>query len=259
MIIPAGSSNGEKIIRPSRSHNSTKLLPKSAEQGKRKRASLPKSRLQICGMISPIKPSRPAKLTTHPARMLARDKSKKRVSETRSPRERAMSSPSPSRFNGCARNKETKNAIAIQRHGRISLLRVSPEREPIRKDVRFTVISVFKSLIVLMPALKKLETVIPARMIVVLELSESAARKKISSVVSRAPQNAKTGSANEFAGKKIMASMTAKPEPELTPIVLGLASELFITPCKITPEQDRPIPAKSPPSTRGMRTVVIKI
>jgi hypothetical protein len=34
-----------------------------------------------------------------------------------------------------------------------------------------------------MPALKKLETVIPARMIVVLELSESAARKKISSVV----------------------------------------------------------------------------
>lgn len=110
-----------------------------------------------------------------------------------------------------------------------------------------------------MPALKKLETVIPARMIVVLELSESAARKKISSVVSRAPQNAKTGSANEFAGKKIMASMTAKPEPELTPIVLGLASELFITPCKITPEQDRPIPAKSPPSTRGMRTVVIKI
>lgn len=102
----------------------------------------------------------------------------KRVSETRSPRERAMSSPSPSIFNGCARNKETKNAIAIQRHGRISLLRVSPEREPIRKDVRFTVISVFKSLIVLMPALKKLETVIPARMIVVLELSESAARKR---------------------------------------------------------------------------------
>ena len=141
----------------------------------------------------------------------------------------------------------------------MSLLRVSPEREPIRKDVRFTVISVFKSLIVLMPALKKLETVIPARMIVVLELSESAARKKISSVVIRAPQNAKTGSVNEFAGKKIMASMTAKPEPELTPIVLGLASELFITPCKITPEQDSPIPAKSPPSKRGMRTVVIKI
>lgn len=56
-----------------------------------------------------------------------------------------------------------------------------------------------------------------------------------------------------------MASMTAKPEPELTPIVLGLASELFITPCKITPEQDSPIPAKSPPSKRGMRTVVIKI
>ena len=53
-----------------------------------------------------------------------------------------------------------------------------------------------------MPALKKLETVIPARMIVVLELSESAARKKISSVVIRAPQNAKTGSVNEFAGKK---------------------------------------------------------
>lgn len=42
MIIPAGSSNGEKSIRPSRSHNSTKLPPKSAEHGKRKRGIIAK-------------------------------------------------------------------------------------------------------------------------------------------------------------------------------------------------------------------------
>ena len=55
-----------------------------------------------------------------------------------------------------------------------------------------------------------------------------------------------------------MASMTAKPEPELTPMVFGLARELFITLCKITPAQESPIPAKSPPSTLGTRTVVIR-
>lgn len=55
-----------------------------------------------------------------------------------------------------------------------------------------------------------------------------------------------------------MASMTAKPEPELTPMVFGLARELFMTLCKMTPAQESPTPAKSPPSTLGIRTVVIR-
>ena len=143
----------------------------------------------------------------------------------------------------------------IQMPGNRIRCAVSPESVPIRKEVRLIVISVSSSFTVLIAAFKKVETVIPARMIVVRELSESDASKKIASVVSSAPRNAKTGSAAEFAGKKIMASMTAKPEPELTPIVFGLARELFITPCRITPAQASPTPAKSPPKTRGMRTV----
>ena len=52
------------------------------------------------------------------------------------------------------------------------LSKVRPDSEPIRKEVRFTEISESISLIVLIPAFKKLETVIPARMIVVRELSD---------------------------------------------------------------------------------------
>ena len=37
----------------------------------------------------------------------------------------------------------------------------------------------------------------------------------------------------------------------MTPIVFGLASELFITLCRITPAQASPIPAKTPAIIRG--------
>ena len=90
----------------------------------------------------------------------------------------------------------------IQMPGNRIRCAVSPESVPIRKEVRLIVISVSSSFTVLIAAFKKVETVIPARMIVVRELSESDASKKIASVVSSAPRNAKTGSAAEFAGKK---------------------------------------------------------
>ena len=53
--------------------------------------------------------------------------------------------------------------------------------------------------------------------------------------------------------------MMKNPEPELTPIVPGLAKALFITDCRITPETARPVPASSPPKARGIRTVVISV
>ena len=48
--------------------------------------------------------------------------------------------------------------------------------------------------------------------------------------VTSAPAKAKTGFKNRLSEKHIMESMTKNPAPELTPIVLGLARELFITP-----------------------------
>lgn len=42
----------------------------------------------------------------------------------------------------------------------------------------------------------------------------------------------------------------------MTPIVFGLASELFITLCRITPAQASPIPAKTPAIIRG--SLIIK-
>lgn len=255
--IPTGSSKGANSVLPSKSQSRTKLAPNRALQGSRKRASFPKRCLHICGTINPTNPRSPAKLTTHPARTLEISKSMKRVTPTCSPSERAMSSPSPRIFSGFARNRDTKKASNIQQAGRASLLKVRPDKEPIMKEVMFTVISVSRSLTVLIPALKKLDTVIPARIIVVRELSARYARKKMASVVKRAPTNAKTGMVVIFPGKISMDNITAKPAPEFTPMVLGLAKELFITPCKITPEQASPTPASSPANTRGILTVVI--
>lgn len=50
-------------------------------------------------------------------------------------------------------------------------------------------------------------------------------------------------------------SITANPAPELTPIVFGLARELFMTLCKITPAVESPMPATHAPTALGSRTV----
>lgn len=62
-------------------------------------------------------------------------------------------------------------AIITPVHGRTSLFIVSPDSEPIKKEVRLIDMSAFISLIVLIPALRNDDTVIPASTIVVLELS----------------------------------------------------------------------------------------
>ena len=170
-----------------------------------------------------------------------------------------MSSPSPRIFKDLAKRSVRKKATVMKAQGRISLVMVKPDKLPMRKDVILMDKSVFKSLMVLIPALRKVETVIPARIIVVLELSDKDASKKIEIVVRSAPRNAAKGVSAELAGKNSMESMTKKPEPEFTPIVFGLARELFITLCKITPAEERAIPENRPPSTLGIRTVVIKI
>ena len=82
-----------------------------------------------------------------------------------------MSSPRPRTFSTRPRHREKKNAVRMQRQGKVSLPKVSPDKEPERKEVRLTDNSVSSILMVLIPAFKKLEIVIPARMIVVLELS----------------------------------------------------------------------------------------
>ena len=118
--------------------------------------------------------------------------------------------------------------------------------------------SVSRSLMVLMPALRKLDTVMPARMMVVRELSAAYASPKMVSVVSRAPAKAAAGIQYE-APPNISVSITAKPAPELTPMVFGLARELFMTLCKSTPAVASPMPARTAPMTRGRRTVFTKI
>ena len=136
--------------------------------------------------------------------------------------------------------------------GAKSVLVVISEREPIIKVVRFKVISSLNNFTVLIPALKKEETVMPARMMVVRLLSAIYARAKIRSVVRKAPVKAKMALWAARPWKIASPIITANPAPELTPMVFGLARELFITVCKITPAQDKPMPAAMAPNIRGI-------
>ena len=82
-----------------------------------------------------------------------------------------MSSPRLNIFRDFASINDRQKAVRIQIQGKISLLIVRPDKEPIIKEVKLMDISVSSSFRVLIPALKKLEMVIPARTIVVRELS----------------------------------------------------------------------------------------
>ena len=135
----------------------------------------------------------------------------------------------------------------------------TPATEPIMKVLIFRAMSSSRILMRLMPAEKKADTVIPARMTVVREAPEPHARANTSNEVMSAPAKAKTGRLPMASGKRTMESMTARPAPELTPMVLGLARELFMTFCRMTPAVARPTPAPMQPKTRGRRTVAIRM
>ncbi len=66
---------------------------------------------------------------------------------------------------------EMITAILMQIIGKNSPFIVSPVREPTIKDVTLMVISVSSNFNVLIPEFKNVDTVIPARIIVVRELS----------------------------------------------------------------------------------------
>ena len=85
--------------------------------------------------------------------------------------------------------KDTSTAAIIPIAGSAILLNVSPDKVPIRKEVTLRVISVFINLIVLIPALRKEDTVIPASIMVVRELSAIYASAYMASVVKSAPTN----------------------------------------------------------------------
>ena len=91
--MPTGTSDGAKSTRPSRSAVSTRMLPVSAETQSSGPVRLPVSLRARCGTIRPTKPSRPAKLTTAAAEALAQIRHSIRTRPTRTPSERARSSP----------------------------------------------------------------------------------------------------------------------------------------------------------------------
>ena len=60
IIIPVGTSYGEKITLVNKSHKTTKTAPNKHEKGKLIRWFPPTIFLDICGTINPTKPSIPA-------------------------------------------------------------------------------------------------------------------------------------------------------------------------------------------------------
>lgn len=51
-----------------------------------------------------------------------------------------------------------------------------------------------------------------------------------------------------------MIKVVKRPAPELTPIILGPARELFSTVCSINPDKDRAAPAKIAAKVLGILT-----
>ena len=117
----------------------------------------------------------------------------KRVHVTLSPSERAISSPNDNTFICFENMKDMITPAIIPIAGSAIDLNVMPDSVPIINVVILIVISVSRSFIVLIPAERNDDTVIPARIIVVLELSPMLARKKMIRVVINAPSNANKG------------------------------------------------------------------
>ena len=117
----------------------------------------------------------------------------KRVHVTLSPRECAISSPKDNTFICFENMKDTIIPIIIPMAGSAIDLNVMPDSVAIINVVILIVLSVSRSFIVLIPAERNDDTVMPASMIVVLELSPMLARKNIISVVNNAPANANKG------------------------------------------------------------------
>ena len=122
----------------------------------------------------------------------------RRVTPTFNPSERAMSSPRLSMFKWRENHIETRTAAAIPIHGIMIAFEVIPLSVPIIKVVILIVMSLSINFIVLIPALNKEEIVIPARIIVVLELSPRYAIPNTRNVVIKAPANAKTAECDEL-------------------------------------------------------------
>ena len=108
------------------------------------------------------------------------------------------SSPRLSMFKWREKHIETRTAAAIPIHGIMIAFEVIPLSVPIIKVVILIVMSLSINFIVLIPALNKEEIVIPARIIVVLELSPRYAIPNTRNVVIKAPANAKTAECDEL-------------------------------------------------------------
>ncbi len=72
-----------------------------------------------------------------------------------------------------------------------------------------------------------------------------------------APINAATVMYFMLAGKKAAINTVNNPAPEFTPIILGLARELFNTDWSIAPDTDKAQPARTAANVLGILTKLI--
>lgn len=103
----------------------------------------------------------------------------------------------------------------------------------------------------------KLETAIPDKTIDIRDAPVFCAIAKTISTAIRPPAKAAKGARYRLAGKKALMKTVRKPAPEFTPIILGLARELFNTDCKIAPDNDKEQPASIAAMVRGILTKLI--
>ena len=131
---------------------------------------------------------------------------------------------------------------------------VTPVKLPIKKLILLNCALGEIVNIVSVNALKKLDTAMPDNIIVIRDAPVFRAIPYTNKTAHRAPKNAANGVWLIKAGKNVDNAMVNNPAPALTPMMFGLAKELFKTVCKIAPETDNATPVNIAAMVRGSRT-----
>ncbi len=169
MIIPTGISNGANKVRDAISQNKTNTLPINEQTGISILLSFSTMNLPAWGIISPIKPNKPAKLIALPASSEDKTRNKNRYLDTLSPRDFAVSSPKDNIFISALNIKDSANAVKISIPGSFNLSKVTPDSPPIKNDILLIAVSGQRVSTVSVMAPTMLDTATPAKTIVILD------------------------------------------------------------------------------------------
>ena len=251
--MPTGSSRGRNSSRAARSQTVTKAAPHRAHRGSSFLHSLPANRRTAWGTISPTKPSSPAKLTAPPQSTAASPRNTVRIRPAFRPRLRAVSSPRESTSSSLLRRRNAPSTSRISAPAGISRAETTAPKPPTRKSLPSRAASGKRFVTVSETAPRVAFTATPAKITVVRDAPASFAAKDTASTAANAPRKAAPAIAQPDRKPSAPQTVTARPAPALTPMMLGEARGLHNTFWITQPAVLRAAPASRHAAVRGSR------